>query len=727
MYSYSTTTASGGYGTVSGTSIATPQVSALASLVMALGVTSPEAVYDVIRRGASGGGSYLGDEIGYGIINICRSLELAGGKVPAPEPEPEPTPPPGPGPQPGNLPSEATSFLTTAITGNRNDYTGLVGYEFEVLKDMRVSVVGRPLNGTMNQSHTVSIWDVNTRSMLASAMVTPSSPIDSAGFKMANLDKTITLKAGQRCRIVSSETNGGDRWLCVTEPANLVPAGDCRIVIPVYADPGLMSAYPSNTYEIAGVKGYVGATFYYEVTDEQTPPQTPLPPETPQEVRTPPVIELAGFTSLALEYGQAYIEMGFTATDCEGVDISGAVEVTNNIDIWKAGIYTVTYDVADSGFSARATRTVTVNPKPADPPKPTAPKITIIGSNPIILHSTSATTYTEQMARAVDHDGTDISSRVTVSGTINRTTPGTYTLTYNVTSPTSGLASATTRNVRIVGPTEKREPRTKYGLSGQAKQGGRVTHTGIVSGAVGFMDLAVSSIDKNMSITVELVDTTTKKAIVKDTFTATGTKQYRIDQSKYELVVTVDKANGNSKYGINLLMPETAATYFFADEEVPLASFRSAPKIALIGSNPIILHVGGTPYFEQGARASDYLGNPIPYDISGKPDTSTAGTYTITYTTYCEQGNPVTVTRQVRVFDPRDRTAILPDEVPLDEYPAAATEQYTVVAGDSLWRISQKYYGTGVRWGEVYQLNKDVIGANPGMLRIGLVLTIMTE
>ena len=450
------------------------------------------------------------------------------------------------------------------------------------------------------------------------------------------------------------------------------------------------------------------------------------PPETPPPVRTAPTITLTGFTSLSLEYGQAYQEMGYAAADCMGLNLTSSVKVTSNIDVWKAGIYTVTYEVSDSGFTTRATRTVTVKPKPADPPAATAPKITIIGSNPIILHATSSTPYTEQRARAVDYNGNDISSLVTVSGTINRTTPGTYTLTYRVTSPVSGLSATATRNVRIVSPTEKRDPRTVYGFSGQAKQGGKITHTGIVAAASGFMDLRVSSIDKNMSIGVELVDTVTKKVVVKDTYTAAGTKQYRIDKAKYDLVVTVNQANGNSKYALELTMPEVGPTLIYDIAEVPLFGL---PQVAPRGSNPIILHIGGTPYTEQGARAVDRYGNDISaaVTVDGAPDTGKAGTYVVTYTVICEiTGIPVRATREVRVYDPSDESTILPDEIPLGSLPeqAPGTEMYVVIAGDSLWKISQKYYGTGLRWYEIYDLNEETIGPNPGMIKIGQVLVI---
>lgn len=45
-------------------------------------------------------------------------------------------------------------------------------------------------------------------------------------------------------------------------------------------------------------------------------------------------------------------------------------------------------------------------------------------------------------------------------------------------------------------------------------------------------------------------------------------------------------------------------------------------------------------------------------------------------------------------------------------YPAAAeSKTHTVVAGDCLWNIAQKYYGDGSRWPEIYEKNKALIDA----------------
>lgn len=50
-------------------------------------------------------------------------------------------------------------------------------------------------------------------------------------------------------------------------------------------------------------------------------------------------------------------------------------------------------------------------------------------------------------------------------------------------------------------------------------------------------------------------------------------------------------------------------------------------------------------------------------------------------------------------------------------------QKYTVISGDSLWKISKKFYGTGTKWQQIADANKSVI-SNPNVLQIGWVLTI---
>lgn len=47
---------------------------------------------------------------------------------------------------------------------------------------------------------------------------------------------------------------------------------------------------------------------------------------------------------------------------------------------------------------------------------------------------------------------------------------------------------------------------------------------------------------------------------------------------------------------------------------------------------------------------------------------------------------------------------------------------YTVAAGDSLWAIARRCYGSGGRWREIYEANRDVVGANPNLIYPGQVL-----
>ena len=46
-----------------------------------------------------------------------------------------------------------------------------------------------------------------------------------------------------------------------------------------------------------------------------------------------------------------------------------------------------------------------------------------------------------------------------------------------------------------------------------------------------------------------------------------------------------------------------------------------------------------------------------------------------------------------------------------------------VAGGDSLSRISQRYYGSASRWPDIYNANRDKIGAD-GVLRVGVELRI---
>lgn len=62
------------------------------------------------------------------------------------------------------------------------------------------------------------------------------------------------------------------------------------------------------------------------------------------------------------------------------------------------------------------------------------------------------------------------------------------------------------------------------------------------------------------------------------------------------------------------------------------------------------------------------------------------------------------------------------------EYKDITTKTYTVKKGDTLWEISEAYYGSGFRWKEILELNNNKIGFLPNgsqaLIVPGQVLTL---
>ena len=66
-----------------------------------------------------------------------------------------------------------------------------------------------------------------------------------------------------------------------------------------------------------------------------------------------------------------------------------------------------------------------------------------------------------------------------------------------------------------------------------------------------------------------------------------------------------------------------------------------------------------------------------------------------------------------------------PEPAPVEPEPAPAPvgQTYTVQAGDTLWSIARRFYGSGFKWDVIYNANYDVI-KNPRMIYVGQVLLI---
>ncbi|MBN2825349.1 MAG: DUF5011 domain-containing protein, partial [Campylobacterales bacterium] len=155
---------------------------------------------------------------------------------------------------------------------------------------------------------------------------------------------------------------------------------------------------------------------------------------------TPPTITLNGEASITLHVGDIYEEQGATALD----NIDGAITPTiggDSVDTSKSGTYRVIYTAVDQAKNeATKVREVTVLAKDT-----TAPIIVLNGES--IINLDIGDTYQEYGAIATDDFDGNIS--VSISGEVNSSQEGNYTITYKAID-SSGNAATQTREVRIM-------------------------------------------------------------------------------------------------------------------------------------------------------------------------------------------------------------------------------------------------------------------------------------
>ncbi len=72
--------------------------------------------------------------------------------------------------------------------------------------------------------------------------------------------------------------------------------------------------------------------------------------------------------------------------------------------------------------------------------------------------------------------------------------------------------------------------------------------------------------------------------------------------------------------------------------------------------------------------------------------------------------------------EPEPAPAPAPEPAPAP-VPVVAEGTYTVKSGDCLWSIAQKAYGTGTKWGMIYNANKSAV-KDPSRIQVGQVLEI---
>ena len=154
---------------------------------------------------------------------------------------------------------------------------------------------------------------------------------------------------------------------------------------------------------------------------------------------TAPIINLIGDALISIKQGDAFNDPGSLVTDAE----AGLQAVVSGVvDINTVAVYTLTYDVTDSSGNVAASVIRTVEVK--DPIDVTAPVITLNGSSFMTLEVGETSRILERVTDAVDGN-----RNVSISGTVDTSKLGIYTLTYTATDLSGNLSST----VRVVDTT----------------------------------------------------------------------------------------------------------------------------------------------------------------------------------------------------------------------------------------------------------------------------------
>ena len=283
------------------------------------------------------------------------------------------------------------------------------------------------------------------------ANVTVSGTID------ANTTGTYTI----RYDVTDSSGNAAPtqtRTIHVTDttPPSITLAGQAHITISVgttYTDPSYTATdnYDGDITGSVTVSGTVDTTMLgtyairYDVTDSSGNAAVQQTRIVNVVDETPPVIALSGSANMTVSVGATYTDPGYTATDNYDGDITGSVVVTGTVDATALGTYTIRYDVSDSSGNAAPTQTRTVHVTDTTPPV-----ITLSGASSMLIPFGS--TYTEPGYTATDNYDGNITGSVTVSGTVDTSTAGAYTILYDVSDSSGNAAVQQTRIVSVSTP-----------------------------------------------------------------------------------------------------------------------------------------------------------------------------------------------------------------------------------------------------------------------------------
>ena len=356
-----------------------------------------------------------------------------------------------------------------------------------------------------------------------------------------------------------------------------------------------------------------------------------------------PTITILGNNPFTHEVKTTYSDQGATAVDDLGNTLT--VNVTNNVNKNIIGTYSVIYSTTDTyGNTSTATRTVNVNDT-------TNPVINLLGDNPMTVEALSL--FSDPGATATDNYDNNLN--ITTSGTVNTGVVGSYTITYS-TSDSSGNSASNTRTVKV-------ENNTKPTLIIKGN------NPFLLDVHTNFVDPGATATDVfGNSVNVSSTNNINKNVLGNYSVTYSATDNDGNTQTASRTVKVVDRIN---------------------------------PSITILGDNPMEVSLNGT-YNEPGAIGSDNYTSPINVSISGSVNTSTVGTYTITYSASDSSGNSHSESRTVNVVNNTPPTITIIGSNPLTHQAKTTFTDPGATAVD--------VYGLSLQVSSVSNVNENLIG-----------------
>ena len=309
----------------------------------------------------------------------------------------------------------------------------------------------RPSNVPVNGNYAPTLSGIANKSITVGNTFHPLAGVTATDKEDGNLTSKITV-AGS---VNTSKTGDYTLKYTVTDSKGLSTSKERIITVLRVLEPGQQFYDPAKTYKYGDQVVYKDALYeciaWYIPPTGDVSPNNPsywklvkvLPdPSTPED-NTAPVIN--GVSNKQIFVGDTFNPLsGVTASDKEDGDLTSKIIVTGTVDTSKVGSYDLTYTVTDSkGLKATASAKITITEKSTTN---TAPVISGVSNKQI---NKGASFNPLVGVTAIDKEDGDLTSKITVTGTVDTSKVGSYEITYSV-SDSKGLVTTAKATITVI-------------------------------------------------------------------------------------------------------------------------------------------------------------------------------------------------------------------------------------------------------------------------------------